>query len=275
MGEDMMKNVMKKVTLAALVAGTLTSVLTFKTTYADTKEDIVENYNSIKAQVEEKSNIIEKSGVSLEDISEEDMREIQNLKSEMGNLIKENPEAFEGIIVTDRDKELNLNSNLKTTDEENGIQTMAAYGDVEHWNYYGDIFVSTSRRVNRGMSGHCGLGDYDKGWTIESLPADGVQYRDNYWTWRNDSSAGIYRVDTSVSRAYEKAYDYAKARIGEKYNKTFSPSGEGYYNSEIVYFSWKNGCNIRIRDVNRDGDDYVHPREFMISPKTYKVDWPY
>lgn len=242
-------------------------------------DSIVKTYDHIIEEINNVNKSIDDNDSLMKTMSESDTQKIDSLKEELENLIKDNPEQFENMITTDEEKMKEL-----PVVEENS-KTRMAYASANPWNNYGDIFVSRASVLTASLTGHAGLGEYNRGWTIESYPyskteegvnvSSGVQRHNRYYDWKRDGSAGIYRPYNTSSGAFGRVLDYCRARIGEPYNFSFTSGGSGYYCSELVYFAWKNSEGINLRTNTSLGDNFIVPAELANSPRTQSVAWPY
>lgn len=255
-----MNNFIKKASLSVIAIMILVTTPTYAQNITN-EENVIERFNALNDEIKAKNDLIfnNSRGVLNEEYLKES-EDVEVIKEELYNLISENPEEFKGFIISDAEKEKAL---------EKEISSRGANHPT--WNNYGDIFVRKTSIFTPSLTGHAGIGDYDKGFTIESYPDGGVQYRIDYSKWKKESTAGIYRPYNATD--YGAATNYAIARIGEPYNSSFKSTGSGYYCSELVYYSWlrTNGINIRVAS----GNDYIVPVELANSANTYQIDWPY
>lgn len=261
----MKKQLIAKLIALSLIVSISISVPTFASDSIDT--NIMEKFNYLTEEISKEndilfseSEILLNSEVLSDNEDFERFDKVERLNEELYELVSGNPEQFKGFIITDEEKSKYI---------PNEILSRAG----TPWNNYGDIFVRKTNLIVGSPAGHAGIGDYDKGFTIEAYPSGGVQFRFDYSKWKGDRTAGIYRPYSTTAGDYQKATNHSISKIGEAYNWSFKSTGTGYYCSELAYFSWKNANGSRLRV--QSGEDYIVPLELAETSKTYKVDWPY
>ncbi|MGW9529729.1 YiiX/YebB-like N1pC/P60 family cysteine hydrolase [Paenibacillus terrae] len=133
---------------------------------------------------------------------------------------------------------------------------------------YGDILVAfnaSSWGIDFGYPGHAGIVSNTNGYTIESFPADGVQYHTNDWGSRTNIYA--MHVKGASSSNYTGAASYAYTKIGKPYNWNFvNPwSEDKFYCSQLVWKAWKTqGIDVDYITI----DPIVTPMEIAKSGNT-------
>lgn len=260
-----MNSIIKKISLTLLATTLLATTFNFKKTNASTSTPEItatEKFNLLSQEITDiNSELYNTKGKSL-NATEVLEAEITALKDEMYNLVLENPEEFEGYIISDEEKREGLNIQNSNTRE------------LPKWDNYGDIFVRKTSSYTWSLTGHAGIGDYDRYYTIEAYPDTGVTFHYDYDKWKNEPTAGIYRPYNVTTANYRSATDYSIRQLGSPYNKSFKADGEGYYCSELVFFAWKYATGLRLRTTSY-ADDYILPSELANSPQTYAINWPY
>lgn len=271
-----MNNLLRKFATGALAIGIITGFLNFNPAYATNKSEdanVIDTYNTLTKEIEDVCNFInssmDKKNVENSATPTEAAQKIDSLKEELYDLVKNNPETFPGTIISDEEKDQEL-SRLRAESKTDEPSTF-----LESWVNYGDIFVSRTSKITPSLTGHAGIGDFDKGWTIESYPDDGVRFRSRYSSWKSDATAGMYRPSNVSGLDYTQATNYAINQIGSSYNGTFTTAGSGFYCSELVYFAWKNASGLKLRTNTALGENFIWPSELADTSQTFKINWPY
>jgi uncharacterized protein YycO len=133
---------------------------------------------------------------------------------------------------------------------------------------YGDILVAynaSSWGINFGYPGHAAIVAIANDRTVESFPANGVQYHTNDWGSRSNVYA--MTVKGATATAYNKAASYAATQVGKPYNWNFvNPwAGDKFYCSQLVWKAWKaQGIDVDYVTI----DPIVTPMEIAKSGNT-------
>ncbi|MCV9948929.1 YiiX/YebB-like N1pC/P60 family cysteine hydrolase [Paenibacillus sp. BT-177] len=132
----------------------------------------------------------------------------------------------------------------------------------------GDILVAynaSSWGIDFGYPGHAAIVSLLSGKTVESFPADGVQYHTN--DWRGRSNVYGMSVKGASGSQYRAAAQYAANQIGKPYNWNFvNPWTEAkFYCSQLVWKAWKTqGIDVDYITI----DPIVTPMEIAKSGNT-------
>lgn len=155
----------------------------------------------------------------------------------------------------------------KEAEKQKNVRTTALAAASNVLGTYGDILVTMNYStfdINFG-SGHAGIVSNKSGYTVESFPEDGVQYRTNNWKTTPRTYA-LYAKGASGTQ-YKNAATYAANQIGKKFNWNFlwKYDTAKFYCSQLVWRSWQQqGIDVDYLTY----DTIVSPAELTKSSNT-------
>lgn len=239
---------MRKIGVFLLSAGLVSSLFVISPVSANEIEN-VEAYMIDSQQYDQ----MKDAGMTDEEIQTFEHRNAEDLNSLSDGSLEQKVE---------NDLASNQNNNIL---KENELQATAAKASSSVLGSYGDVLIAYSASswgINFGYPGHAAIVAVANNRTVESFPADGVQYHTN--DWRNRSKVYAARVKGATATKYNKAASYAASQIGKDYNWNFvnAMTTDRFYCSQLVWRAWKEqGIDIDYVTI----DPIVSPMEIAKS----------